>query len=70
VKKSIVALAASTLLVGMTISAIPAFADDAPAASGEASSSAPAKPHAKSHKHHASKKSSKKSEESSSAAPK
>lgn len=66
-KKSIVALAASTLLIGMSLSAIPAFADDAPPAD---QSSAPAKhSHMKSHKHHG-KKSSKKSEESSSAAPK
>jgi len=69
VKKSIVALAASTLLIGMSLSAIPAFADDAPPA-GDQSSSAPAKhSHMKSHKH-SSKKSSKKSDESSSAAPK
>ncbi len=67
-KKSIVALAASTLLVGMSLSAIPAFAADAPPAD-QSSTQAPAKhSHMKAHKH--SKKSSKKSEESSSAAPK
>lgn len=67
-KKSIVALAASTLLIGMSLSAIPAFADDAPPA--DQTSHATAKhSHMKSHKHHSSKKS-KKSSENSSAAPK
>ena len=66
-KKSIVALAASTLLVGMSLSAIPAFADDAPPAD-QASHSTAKHSHMKAHKH--SKKSSKKSSEESSAAPK
>jgi len=63
VKKSIVALAASTLLIGMSLSAIPAFADDAPPADHSASTTTKHS-HMKAHHHHG-KKSSKKEESSS-----